>query len=466
MSTPPPESCMPPLKVARTSSSPEPLDLPCPLVRTVSGPVTVDPESGCMEVGQLSRSDCDAVPRLEVPAPELICRSLIASGVTADSKFLYVANDGSLYHVYVVYQDAKPMQVTALLMRKAGDQLVEQEARVAFIKPYIEDNFPRFGGICVECCVFGGLKYLCFLDYAKNLPGTGDDCDVLMRAAYSVVDGVLAQAAKDAAKGKPYVDADPLVAYCRSVSRIPLETLEEMNIEGLRELHLEQSKSILAFLPAANPAIAKAVGRSVPFASLAKFKDPELALDVCAVSLARTYLCLQNFEQTALFLLTDVSKEISDCDDIWADKIAPHACPGLLDFFDPSKDAHDSVKVHEVLRIIAAPGTKRLGQANDAARHHVGSAVVDLIEYKYFTTPAQPFDLAVPSAAEKELARLGWYGWFDEHVAKTRTYMSDRIFSPAVADDQLIALYQTVMRDISMQDVMELLAKMSQEKAE
>jgi hypothetical protein len=409
-----------------------------------------------------------------------IVADLKKEGISVNHKISWVHPEtGRKYDLFPMEQGNKVIQLVCVPKSSSLPGVDATSASCLFIKGSILDNFTtvpsRSGGrpIRVENAVFGALKFLIFMDGVRNLKDTEENRKLLGDNLYRVVRGVVREVENQKAKGKKEYDADPLYAYCKEqVAKIP-EEQPAMDVPALVAAYEAQAAKIEPLLAVCQPLTAKTVGRSVIFSLIDTFGDTRWAVDEKAVAYVRTYACMHNFGQTAVFcLMRDTKMEISYVDDLWALQIPKSELPGELDTFKWNGPGYNVEQNNDFLVAALSPVLDRkLQRANVEARSVVVSIIqktADKLKHGSSGSPAKrskseptsdgeyvPTTPTLEPFSDTYLCQVGWFNWFNKHVASEGT----NILVPALAlsESEILCLGQVVEGNISAADIMETL---------
>jgi len=217
----------------------------------------------------------------------------------------------------------------------------------------------------------------------------------------------------------------------------------------------------LPLLADCEPLTAKTLGRAVIFKPcMNAWEDPELCLPLRAIALTRRYICMHDFGQSALFAMIDVANEFSYVDARYAHKVDDFGLPGELDVF--LAGSYDQREVVVRMDSILGDDHRVLAQANQMAAGDVRKIYAACVSDE----PGSPLKrqktavLLDDHPADAVLDKIGFFKWFDEHVAAPGTSILAPV--PCISKEQARCIGDGVAGAFSVHDVLSVLRQIQE----
>jgi len=281
-----------------------------------------------------------------------------------------------------------------------------------FTTGHFNDNFTvDEKGLAVEVWVFGIGKLMVGREQAESkwAVESEENYRAIASSVLAFMEGIKSVAEKERAKGRSYVDSDPL--YLLSIAKDYEKDMEGLSYRDLKSYWFATTLGMLELLMKTSPRMAKeAVGRKVPVDLLSPFFEHSVDL----VALLHAYKHMYGVAETCVFVSEAFSEEVSRDDANWALKFAS----GLSSF-----DVQSGEDQSKLLCYVNARGAaeKMLGRANAKAR--------DLTK-AIFKDPS--FRIA-PEASLAYFDKCGYLDFFKENVGYSLAALAPRMSGEEVA---------------------------------
>ena len=396
-----------------------------------------------------------------------VANALHAEGIVVDHEFVHRhAVLPESFATFVLRKNDKVVKVVAVhKFHLAEGPAKFGRSAAGFIKGALDDNFTpvlRIGGppmlMRVENAVFGACKLLLEHSVVAAMEDTPENLDLLRDHVNKPASMIVAMAAKQTSKGKQEYLVDKLVAFCKD----KVYDKDSMtSVAAAKDAFKARLGDFLPLLADCEPLTAKTLGRAVIFKPcMDAWEDPDLCLPLRAIALTRRYICMHDFGQSALFAMIDVANEFSYVDARYAHKVDDVGLPGELDVF--LAGSYDQGEVNVRMDSILGDDHRVLAQANQMAAGDVRKIYAACVSDE----PGSPLKrqktavLLDDHPADAVLDKIGFFKWFDEHVAAPGTSILAPV--PCISREQARCIGDGVVGAYSVHDVLSVLRQIQQ----
>lgn len=387
--------------------------------------------SSTTEIAPVSRTFSFASPQV------IVAESLVACGWKVDVSKTYKCSE------YYVVKDSNG-KTLAIYVRN----LVTDNTCCLFTTGHFNDNFTPDNktNTSPENWIFGiGKMIVCRHEVNEKLSEASDENMAILKPNIDdILTEILKVAEKDKAKGKTYVDHDPLVAFAKSFE---VKSTSSMSYKEVFDYWMSTTGDILNLIPYTSARIAKeAVGRKLPFSMLGPFGEHSETL----TALIHAYLSTFSFEKAVLLLFKGGCEEISKDDDIWAKKTKLG-----LGCFDVENE--DTKLVQQELLEYAAgfsEAQKKLGKA---------IANTSAMVRKMFESPGSSL-IVKNDAFVSYFEECGYFRFFEEKMGYSLKHLQLRVSTDddiCISDMQMGVMEEIIdSQSCDIFDVMEVMCKL------